>query len=634
MNWKPLSDSHRRRLEFNAHLLQQHRPVLFHTLGNLREHAHHLETIEEDGNLIAVRSTTQDGVRILLPQEQGSILIQQQRAAISAPFERGVRWLVLSGIGAGHSLLIAQSLLEKHPMAGIFAWEPDPYAWTAFLALFDARRIIENTGHFFVFGGKTILDQAGTTISERRLFLFPANKTSYVLGALPVTSHCAESYVEQARLLAQFIDRENAKFEPVFKSFLSQMKDPVNRFPRSVWSCSLRDAYIHFPIAQAFLEGFARLGMQTCLEPLDDHFGRTIEIVGKFFEKKPDMLFSINLWPSALLYDLGLGQEILESIQHPRVCWMVDDTLLYEDEELAIKPNEFDFVFCCDRTYLPRLKELDCASAFLPPATLFNRPGNPREEYRAEISYVGSLPGVQRFLAALSPACREMLERIDTIRSGDARHTFIEILDSLEPDDDQRRSIAEMADAFCKTTNKGFTNRDSILEYFLYNVATYTKRLSTINALLPLGIKVYGPPSWSGVLPPNYSDRYGGFIDRENLADCYASSKICLNIHSHQCPTCLNVRDFDVPMAGSVVLGDYVEDSERGILEPRKEILTYRTLDEAVELTQRYLSDADALDAIRAQGQERVKREHTYTHRARTVLQAMGYVSSVEEKGR
>ncbi|MGC9328426.1 MAG: hypothetical protein ACP5I1_12395, partial [Candidatus Hinthialibacter sp.] len=114
MNWKPLPENHRRRLDAQARLLERRRPEFLSSLGNLRECAHRLEVIEEDGNLIAVRSFSQQGIRTMLPQEQGSILIQRQRTALYASFERGTRLLVLSGIGVGHSLLMAQAMLEKH----------------------------------------------------------------------------------------------------------------------------------------------------------------------------------------------------------------------------------------------------------------------------------------------------------------------------------------------------------------------------------------------------------------------------------------------------------------------------------------------------------------------------------------
>ncbi|MBN2328164.1 MAG: glycosyltransferase family 1 protein [Candidatus Omnitrophica bacterium] len=624
MNWKPLPENHRRRLDAQTRLLEMRRPEFLSPLGNLREYAHRLEVIEEDGNLIAVRSNSQQGIRTMLPQEQGSILIQRQRTALHAPFERGARFLVLSGIGVGHSLLMAQAMLEKHPTAGVAAWDWDPCAWTAFFALFDAKKAIENTDRIFFFGGESIHEQVDEFLRRRKLFLFPSDKTAYLLGSLPVHPAATEKYIEQARSLAKMIQEENARFEPAIQSCLKRSASD-DRAPRSAWSCARPDAYIHYPIAKAFLEGLERAGLSTHLEPFDDQFGRSFETLGDFFERKPELLLMLNVWPTAFLYDMGLSIEAIESMQLWRVCWMVDDTLLYADEGPMAQTGGRDFVFCCDRTYLPRMQAYSCQSFFLPHAAIFTGPGRVRDEFKADLCYVGSLPDVQGLLEDMPPACREMLERVEKLRSERWDCTFSQHLASLEPTPAQRQCIAQTAHDFCQSAYKDYTDVNVELNYFLYNAATYFKRYKTVMRLLPLGLKVYGPASWREALPTKYRDRYGGFINNEDLADCYASSKICINIHSHQCPTCLNPRDFDVPMAGSVVLGDWVEDAGRGLMAPGSEFLTYRTLDEAEETARYYLQNEDELGEVRKRGGERAAREHTYAHRAKSVLQAMGF---------
>ena len=620
MNWRRLTDHHRKRLDAHIALLQEYRPALLQALGNVHDCAHNLEIIEEENNLIALRSNTNDGMNTLLTQNQGSTLVQQQRSAITANFERGARLIVLSGIGVGHSLLFSNQLLEQYNSAGVIAWEPDRYAWVAFLSMFDAKPLIEKTERFFLYACDSIDGGISSFIEKRRLFLFPPEKTSYLLGALPIAPALTEQYIQRAKQLAKFITDKNSGFAPVFANFLDKLSTPLSNAPQSVWSCVQRDAYIHFPIAKAFLEGFKQLGLTTNLEPFDSTFGRPFEALGKMFEMQPDMFFSINLWPTALLADLGMADKHLESMQLPRVCWMVDDTLLLADEGPATVLDQNDLVLYCDRSYARRLQKLNCKSSFFPHATIFQEPGRKRDELAADISYVGSLPNVYYLLDAMPVACREMLEKIDPIRNTDYSITFHSILQSLEPTASQLNIITYAATNYCEISGKDLPGVSYELEYFLYAVVTYFKRLRTVEELLPLGLRVFGPPAWKEVLPSEYRDRYGGFISGADLADCYASSKICLNIHSHQCPTCLNPRDFDVPMAGSVVLGDWVEDAERGFMQPGKEILVHHSIAEAVDMVQQYLNDPDELAAIQQQGQQRVMQEHTYKHRAETVL--------------
>ena len=48
-----------------------------------------------------------------------------------------------------------------------------------------------------------------------------------------------------------------------------------------------RDAYVHYPIAEALLKGFAGHGLQTILEAYDNEFPTPFRIAGRFHELKP-----------------------------------------------------------------------------------------------------------------------------------------------------------------------------------------------------------------------------------------------------------------------------------------------------------------------------------------------------------
>jgi spore maturation protein CgeB len=174
------------------------------------------------------------------------------------------------------------------------------------------------------------------------------------------------------------------------------------------------------------------------------------------------------------------------------------------------------------------------------------------------------------------------------------------------------------------TTQKGFDRQDAMLDYFIYNAVTFYKRKKIIDALLPYGLKVFGPESWKESLPEKYKDRYGGFISYHDLCDVYRSAQLNVNIHSHQCPTCLNPRDFDVPMAGSVVLGDYVDDADRGYFVPGEEMLVFRSQEEMIHQVETALADPARLETMAEKAHQRVVNEHTYAHRAKTILQHLG----------
>ncbi|MEW6234578.1 MAG: glycosyltransferase [Candidatus Omnitrophota bacterium] len=622
MTWLPLSEKHHRNFIENLDEMKRWRPGLFEEIGDLRPYMDDLEILEDGDALRGVRIKETRGARIFFPPEQAEHMLKRQRLVVEGNLQRGVRLQILAGIGVGHAVLHGHELLDLHPRAAFAVFESNPLRWAAFLSLFSLDEIFRNQ-RLFLFGGNNAWRRMVRFIHEEYIYLLPPNEYAYALGLLPADAEEASRYIAEGKESAQAIGEYSARFETVAEHFLESMAQPLEAPPRSAWCCAPREAYIHFPLAQAFMRGFSQCGLDASLDPFDQSFTTNFRVVGHLFEKIPDLIFAINTPPGDLLQDIGIAPQAVQSFQRPRVCWMVDDTALYEDEKNIepLPPN--DYVLCIDRTYLSHLAQRTINAHFLPPAAMFEKPGAARPEFAAPISYVGSLPHVRPYLEPLPLVCREMIQRVEQERSRDYSLSFNAHFQRLDPRADDRQALAAAARAFCATTQKGFRTEPAMAEYFLYNAATYYKRKRIVLALLPLGLKIFGPDSWLAELPSSYQYRYGGFIASGDLADCYASARLSLNIHSHQCPTCLNPRDFDASMAGSVVLGDWVEDADRGLLQPGKEMLTFHSEEEAVETARRNLANVSALDEIRQCGRKRILREHTYAHRAQSVLQIL-----------
>ncbi|MBZ0258136.1 glycosyltransferase, partial [bacterium] len=450
------------------------------------------------------------------------------------------------------------------------------------------------------------------------LFLLPHSEFAYMLGVMPTDEH-APQYVQAAKDAAAAIQQKNIQFENTLGKFLQHTQSQITR-PQSVWACTHREAYIHFPLLKAFLRGFHQAGLTTRLSEYDNQFTTSFRMMGELLQAKPDCIFSINAWPGALLEDFGLSQDAVHLMQIPRICWLVDDTKLYEDAPEQSPFGANDWTIASDRSYLPWLERLTQQAFFMPPATMFEKKGAIQSQHEAPISYVGSLPDIGKELSQAPGATGDILKQIDTLKREAPSKTYNQLLDELSPSNESRQQIASLAQQFTSQTRKGFQTGQARIEYFLFNIATYYKRLSIVEALLPFGLCVYGPQTWREALPHNFQYRYRGFVENKDLANVYASARLSLNIHSHQCPTCLNTRDFDVLMAGGAVIGDWVEDVERGMLDPGKETLAFHSIDEAAELAQQYLEDYEALQTLRRDGHQRVISEHTYKHRAQNVL--------------
>ncbi len=618
---RPLAEYHRETLEQNLRALPAARPDFLSNPVSIREAAGSLDIVETEGRIEIVRVSAPSGPRILFQREGSEALLQGQKQALREAFQRRSRFIIIAGVGIGHAALELPALLRNYPHSAAAVFEPDISSWAAILSLFDAREII---GHdrIYLFDGPDACKRLAEFIIREYVYLLPAKDIAYLLGALPIDP-LASTRVEEAKALARRMQDRAVSFDETITTFQRRMARPLDGLPQSVWCCVKRDAYIHHPIAEAFLNGFSEAGLQSFLEPFDSAFTTNFRVVGSLFETQPDFFFFINGLPMELLEDIGLAPGAVESIHRSRACFLVDDTTLYEDEEHPPRLGENDWVFCAERTYRKRLRPFTQNTAFIPVATMFKQPGTRRDELFAPIVYVGSLPGVQPYLRDLPTVCVELIECMEKHRRSDSARSFTEHLQSLNPQSIWMEHLYSTAKHFCASTSKGLKKREGELEYFLYNCATYFKRKEYVEALLPLGLKVYGPDTWLDTLPDAYRDRYGGFVPQEALADCYASSQLCLNIHSHQCPTCLNTRDFDAPMAGGAVLGDWVEDMDRGMLEPGKETITFQTIEEAADTAKKYLNDVSKIEEIRKQGQERIIREHIYVHRAKAVLEIL-----------
>jgi hypothetical protein len=148
--------------------------------------------------------------------------------------------------------------------------------------------------------------------------------------------------------------------------------------------------------------------------------------------------------------------------------------------------------------------------------------------------------------------------------------------------------------------------------------AKYGIRETIVNALIARGINVqaYGNGWESGRLP----------IDETNLF--YNQCKIVLGVGTilgcnHF--TSMKLRDFDVPMSGSVYITNYHEDTAKIFVE-NKEILFYKDANDCVSKIEKVLLDEMMIQSIGKDAREKAL-QHTYKIRIQTMLRELGYQS-------
>lgn len=108
------------------------------------------------------------------------------------------------------------------------------------------------------------------------------------------------------------------------------------------------------------------------------------------------------------------------------------------------------------------------------------------------------------------------------------------------------------------------------------------------------------------------------------LPKVYASCRAVLNVKNEKnVINGLSQRSFEPYGCMTPVLNDAMEDIKR-CFDVGKEILVYHSIDELHELYDRLTTDAVFAKAIGQAGYQRVMAEHTYEHRARTMLLQVG----------
>lgn len=325
---------------------------------------------------------------------------------------------------------------------------------------------------------------------------------------------------------------------------------------------------------------------------------------------QPDLVFCVN----HIGFD-GEGRlaEILEKLHIPVAVWYVDSPVYILDGHHAIAtPNTHLFVW--ERHWLAAMERLPFGSVHWLPLA-----GN--EEFADRVAQAGPPTRPLSFVGgsntgavekwstrlALSPARRR--EYLRLLEDWVAQGRNVPVEEFLDGRRAQLPLLAGLDERGWRT-----------LESLLVLEGTQRDRLELCRTFNREDFVVCGDRGWQQLEPalrllpgPEYHTA---------LPLHYAGCRVNLNSTSRQMPTALNQRAFDVPLCGTVVLGDAQEDLER-LFEPGRDCLAYRGPEEALELARRLLRDHGTWRRLAEAGRETVMQRHLYRHRVKELLAVM-----------
>ncbi len=368
-----------------------------------------------------------------------------------------------------------------------------------------------------------------------------------------------------------------------------------------------------------------RLGIpHRLLQVPDGEMGQTefVErLLAAVLEFRPDCIVTIN--------HLGVDREgilmgLLEKLQLPLASWFVDNPHLvlahYTD---LVSP--WAAIFTWDADNLPSLKRLGFEHVFYLPlgtdATRFHPPLRggglpPGHPWRADVSFVGN------------SMVHKVTARLDKLRlPPELANSYGTIAAEFAGSD--IRSVQDFLHAAHPELVPFYRGLGGPVEQLDYEVlltweSTLQYRLSCIRATLPFNPLIVGDDGWLELLKNEGASwrRHPEVTYYTDLPVLYPGSAINFNCTSKQMKGAVNQRVFDVPATGSFCLTDWREQIEN-LFEPGREVICYRTPEEAEELIRRFLANPAERRTIADAARKRVLAEHTYEHRIKELVETM-----------
>jgi spore maturation protein CgeB len=149
----------------------------------------------------------------------------------------------------------------------------------------------------------------------------------------------------------------------------------------------------------------------------------------------------------------------------------------------------------------------------------------------------------------------------------------------------------------------------------------YGYRQFLVRELLQRGVRLvlYGGrlPRW--IYPEIRKIHTGRYVIREEKSRVFGEAMACLNSTQIIEGNSLNCRAFEIAGAGGLHLMEYKPIISE-CFEPRKEVLTFDSLDELMGHIERARMFPGEMEKIREAAARRALAEHTYKHRLETIF--------------
>ncbi|MBI1388170.1 MAG: glycosyltransferase [bacterium] len=534
-------------------------------------------------------------------------------------YQRGAALLIVAGSGLNYLASHLEDMIRGDFRLGVIVAETRAELIAAQFHLFDARPLLQSHQVFWAVGDPLQAEFAAL-LERESLYNEPPARLA-VLPERALSPEESAAFRSLPQTYAAERERLMKEYQSIRASFQQTMQRPPDLRSGAAWAFLNPDAYAHTPLMKSMLDGLAELGMKKTPLSISDGFASRFQLAEHITRAQPDLMLFCNSASSGY---------VNHDLPRPRATLMLDNPQHYSPEALREELGPRDCVFYFDRTWKPFFETTHAgAIQFMPAYSTFTRPGAAFEDLRAPIVFVGSHTPVAEYLVGVREPALSQLRAAAEYKIANPCATYEEIVLGADCGDEAAARLIELGERYTGAIQRPFTGPEARADYFLYALANSVKRERYVGALADLGIVVYGPDSWRGVLGESRAAQVKGWIDSSELPCVYASADLCLNIHSLQCPTCFNVRDFDALAAGACLLGDFVADMNEGLLTPGEDFVMYNSPGQLRELAMVLLENRELRRSIAAAGNETYKARHTPRHRAQALLDGISALPEI-----
>jgi spore maturation protein CgeB len=334
------------------------------------------------------------------------------------------------------------------------------------------------------------------------------------------------------------------------------------------------------------------------------------DVIGLLRQYQCQLLFTVNEWG---MDTEGIVHDHLVSNSIPHVNWCVDDPF-YETIMLKNKfrPSSVRIDFVSDRDYLMAMHDAGYNARFLPLASDLSLYKPLETERTIECSFVGN--SYLRQIDAFSRGNEVLLDTITPFLAGCLQHYH------CDASFDIGREITD----YCSTLGLPGSMNIERASFIAKHVTGYLFRKRIVGTLIEKvnGFTLFGDDGWSTLFPGREvgNVRYG-----EGLCSVYNSTKVNIDINRVVIRSGFTQRIFDTLASGAFVI-----TSAKPVVNEffktegaDKEVVTFKSGEELVELIRYYTVHDTEREAIARRGREKVTARHTYDHRIAELFRAV-----------